>query len=399
MNASLPFRPSPRYIALLVGAALLILLVGAFLRPRAKEAVTAVPTHELASLPDRTQRRALRDLADYVAQRASDVGSSVIYLPDLGTSGLVLGQDSVLTALAESTTTGAKAPTRVRFLMASQVTGSARPAVAKAEDDTIPRWRLVVARSAENRSLALTGMTGGTIEARCGDLTLREMIFDAVIPSVFAGGGIFDLDGNAIGLAVPCSSRVALVPIREVSRLLVHQQSPEYQLWTRYGFRTQPIDSTVAPLPYSGEGLLVTEVQLGSPGYRAGIRAGDLIVRVNRKPASRVEDLSPLLAEPGARPLTLQRTARGLALSAGASSTAAVGRVAPRSSSNAGLALTTVEPQSRAARSGLKAGDRILQVGRSRRPTADLLRRALSDTTPVFLVFERDGRQRAVVLH
>ena len=397
MNASIPFRPSPRYIALLVGAALLILLVGAFLRPRAKEAGTVVPTNELATLPDRTQRRALRDLADYVAERASDVGSSVIYLPDLGTSGLVLGQDSVLTAVADSTA-GPNAQARVRLLIGSQATGDARPAVATADVDTIPRWRLVVARSMENRSLALTGMTGGTIEARCADLTIREMIFDAVIPPVFAGGGIFDLDGNAIGLALPCGSRVALVPIREVSRLLVQQQSPEYQLWTQYGFRAQPRDSTIAPLPYSGDGLLVTEVQVRSPAYRAGIRAGDLIVRVNREPASRVEDLGPLLTEPGARPLTLQRTARGLALSVGPRSASAAGRVAAPSASTAGLALTTVEPQSRAARNGLKPGDRIVQVGRSRRPTADLLRRALSDTTPVFLVYERDGRQRAVVL-
>jgi hypothetical protein len=398
VNPTVPVRPSPRYIALLVGAALLILLVGAFLRPRAKEAVTVVPTNELATLPDRTQRRALRDMADYVAQRAADLGASVIFLPDLGTSGLVLGHDSVLTAVPESAAPG-ETSARIRFLIGSLATDSAPPVVARSDIDTTPQWRLVVARSPEGRSLALTGMTGGTIETRCGDMSLREMIFDAVIPPVFAGAGIFDLDGNAIGLAVPCSSRVALVPIGEVSRLLAQQHSPEYRLWTGYGFRVQPADSTIAPLPYRGEGLLVTEVQLGSSAYRTGVRAGDLIVRINKQAASRPEDLDSLLAGPGVRPLTVQRTARGLALSVGSRRASLPGQTAPSPSSASKLSLTTVQPQSRAARNGLKVGDRIVQVGSSRRPTADLLYQALSDTAPVFLVYERDGLQRAVVLH
>ncbi|HEX2250244.1 MAG TPA: PDZ domain-containing protein [Gemmatimonadales bacterium] len=396
MHASIPIRSNPRYIALLVGVALLILLVGAFLRPRARQAVPVVPSNELATLPDRTQRRALRDLADYIAQRASDVGSSVIHLADLGTSGLVLAGDSVLTAVAESAERDA--PVRVRFLIHSLATDSARPAVASVEVDTSPQWRLVVARSPEGQSLTLTGMTGGAIETQCGDFILREMIFDAVIPPAFAGGGIFDLDGNAIGLVVPCGNRVALVSIGEVSRLMVLQQSPEHRLWTGYGFRAQPADSTRTPLPYSGEGLLVTEVRIGSLAYQAGIRAGDLIVRINSEPASRVEDLAPLFDEPGARPLLLQRTARGLAVNVRSSPVQSLPQTPPSSSSTGGLALTTVEPGSKAARSGLKPGDRIVQVGRSRAPTANLLRRALSDTTPVFLVYERDGLQRAVVL-
>ena len=396
MNTSIPVRPSPRYIALLVSAALLILVVGAVLRPRAKPAVTMVPTSELATLPELTQRRALRDLAGYIAERAAEAARSVIYLPDFGSSGIVLGQDSVLTAVAENASAQAGAPARVRFVLGSQSTGSARPAVAKAEADTSPQWRLVVARNPRGRSLALTGMTGGTIDTRCGDFTLREMIFDAVLPPAFAGGGIFDLDGNAIGLVVPCGSQLALVPIREVSRLLVHQQSSDYRLWTRYGFRVQPADSVTGPLPHSGEGLLVTEAQLGSPAYRAGIRAGDLIVSVNKEAASRSEHLAPLLADTTVPPIRVQRTARGLALSLGSGPAPVV--IKPPPPSTDGLALTTVDPGSPAARVGLKPGDRIVQVGLSRKPTPDLLRRVLADTTPVFLVYERDGRQRAVVL-
>jgi hypothetical protein len=392
-------RPNPRYIALLVGAALLILLVGAFLRPRAKEVPIPAPTHELATLPERSQRRAFRDMADYVAERAATLSASIIYLPEVGTSGLVLGPDSVLTAVADS------APRRsasipLRFVVESLPPGdSARPAIPRMDTDTAPRWTMVVARRRDGQVLSLAGLTGGTLETQCGDFLLQELVFDAVVPVAFAGGGAFDLDGNAIGLAIPCGSRTALVPLAEISRLLALQQSVEYQLWTHYGLRVRPGDSAYAPLS-STKGLVVTELLMGGPASRAGVRAGDVILRVSGQPVSRVQDLARLLDGNEDRPLLVQRTPSGLLLGlrprTDSSEGFSAGRPSPQPSEV--LSLTTVEPGSRAARAGLQPGDRILQVGRYRPPTAALLRRVLADTTPVLLVYQRNGRQHAVVL-
>jgi serine protease Do len=53
----------------------------------------------------------------------------------------------------------------------------------------------------------------------------------------------------------------------------------------RWGLSVQPITPELAKqfkLP-AGEGVLVSEVEEGSPAARAGIRPGDAIVEVNRR--------------------------------------------------------------------------------------------------------------------
>ena len=69
-----PGRPHPRFIATLLAVAALVLAAGASLRPRDKQAA-AVPTNELATLPERSQRRALRDIAEYVGERSATFGA------------------------------------------------------------------------------------------------------------------------------------------------------------------------------------------------------------------------------------------------------------------------------------------------------------------------------------
>ena len=77
---------SPRYVALLAGIALVVLFVGALLRPAKASRAPAVSTSELVSLPALSQRRSLRDLAAYVRERAEAVAPSVLYLPSVGAS-------------------------------------------------------------------------------------------------------------------------------------------------------------------------------------------------------------------------------------------------------------------------------------------------------------------------
>ena len=50
-------------------------------------------------------------------------------------------------------------------------------------------------------------------------------------------------------------------------------------------------------VPSGTEGVLVTDVELGSPAQRAGISRGDVILQVNRRPVA-----SPQEAEPRPRP-------------------------------------------------------------------------------------------------
>src|SRR4029077_3402840 len=60
------------------------------------------------------------------------------------------------------------------------------------------------------------------------------------------------------------------------------------------GIAVQPITAELsrALRLHSAEGALVSEVEPGSPADRAGIRAGDVIVRMNDQKIARLRDLT-----------------------------------------------------------------------------------------------------------
>jgi serine protease Do len=43
---------------------------------------------------------------------------------------------------------------------------------------------------------------------------------------------------------------------------------------------------------------VITEVRQGSPGDKAGLQAGDVIIEVDRKPVTSADDAAKLLAQP-----------------------------------------------------------------------------------------------------
>jgi hypothetical protein len=222
-------HPNPRFLAALIGVAAVILGIGAALRPPAREAVTtAVPSNELATLPERSQRRALRDMAEYVSDRANTFSSSVAYLPEYQTSALVLSPGSLLTVIPDSSGSR-RAPAGVRILLTqpSPADSGLQAAPVLRADTLPPRWGLVVARTMDGRTLSLAGLTGGLVSTFCGDLGFPELVFDAPVPLAFRGGALFDLDGNAVAQAVPCNGRIALVPLSDLMWALALQPNRE----------------------------------------------------------------------------------------------------------------------------------------------------------------------------
>jgi predicted metalloprotease with PDZ domain len=66
-----------------------------------------------------------------------------------------------------------------------------------------------------------------------------------------------------------------------------------------------------------------------------------------------------------------------------------------------GLEIAGVAPESPAHRAGLRAGDRIVGIGRRDRPTPAEIRRALEphvEPGGVYLIYHRLGRERGVFL-
>jgi len=305
-------QPSPRFIAALIAAAALLLGLGASFRPQTVQPKTAVPSNELATLPELSQRRALRDLADYITERASSSAASILYLPDYQASALITGPDSALTAVAAESRNEVEP---VRLIQVLRPAGdSAQAPVVRRETDTLrSRWALVVARAPDGQILSLAGLMGGRVEARCGELELRELVFDSSVPVAFQGGGVFDLDGNPVGLVVPCGSRGMLVPLADVARGVELQQSIPYRLWVGLGFRVELPDSS-APASRNRPGVVVAEVRSASAAGRAGLKKGDRIVGVAADSVQTLEDFSSLLPPDQPVSLVLRRTARGVFL-------------------------------------------------------------------------------------
>ncbi|HEU4587850.1 MAG TPA: PDZ domain-containing protein [Gemmatimonadales bacterium] len=395
---------SPRYIALLAGVALLVLLVGALLRPRDAKKTPAVPSNELVTLPELSQRKALRDMATYLAEQGEAAARSVVYLPALGASGLIWSRDSVLSVTSPIAFPSAHpAPGLLPALLPGAGDGAV-PVTRSTRADSMPaQWGVVVARAPDGRPLTLAGLTGGRVAVRCGDATLETLAFNALLPVAFAGGGLFDVEGHLRAVAAACDGQVILVPLGEVQRTLVARRAPATQLWARYGVRFTPLDSTLhAALGRSGEdagGLMVTEVWLEGPADRAGLRPGDVVTQAGDQPVTGLDDLAPLLASPPGTALRVRRTGGGVVLALGpdpAHSSAVA--LAPATPKPHGLALTHVAPGSRAARAGLRPGDRIVQVGRTRAASADAVHRALADSAATLVVYERDSRRLGAVL-
>jgi serine protease Do len=63
----------------------------------------------------------------------------------------------------------------------------------------------------------------------------------------------------------------------------------------RLGVAVQPLTPQLATYFGAKDGALVTTVTDGSPASRAGLRAGDVIVSVNKQPVSSPADLSRVI--------------------------------------------------------------------------------------------------------
>ena len=388
-------RVSPRYIGILVAVAGVVLIAGSLLRPGKPVPAPTVGGTELATLPERSQRRLMRDLAGYIGERTGALAASIVYVAEWSASGLVVGPDSVLTVSLAAGPDGSAPPSartpRVILAALGPSESSGVPAAFGAVEGVSPRWALLVARSDERRPLSLAGLLRGIGRVGCGELSFRELLFDAPAPEAFIGGTMFDLDGNALAMAVPCAGRIAIVPLADLLAVLQLQHQPEESVWARFGFRATE-DSITRALLGVDSGRVVTELLVGSPADAAGLRAGDVLVN----------GLS--LAEAAALPpddrLRVRRRNGAVALEASPDSLQAgeVAIVGGPSRPPPGLSIRRLPAESRGARAGLQVDDRILQIGRDRNPTAVAVQRALADSEPVLLVYERAGHRRVLVL-
>lgn len=277
---------------------------------------------------------------------------------------------------------------------------------------------------------------------------------DASINRGNSGGPLFDMQGNVIGInsqiLSPTGGNVGIgfaIPAeqaRSIVETLMKGQTPQRGY---LGVGIQPIDDDLASALGidRNKGELIARVEPGQAAEKAGIRQGDVIVKVNGKDVDPQNSLSYLVASaaPGTRiPIELIRNGQRVSLTAtvgtrpseeelagfqmeqegqspesespGASApetlglsvqplTPTIARTVGADPATKGVVIAAVDPSSDAARKGFQRGDVITSVNRQPVTTAadiqkqvEALRRAGRDQ--MLVVMQRRSISRYVAL-
>ncbi len=283
--------------------------------------------------------------------------------------------------------------------------------------DTVPRvgdWVLAV-----GNPFGLGGtVTAGIVSARGRDIGAGPyddfIQIDAPVNKGNSGGPTFDVDGNVIGVNTaifsPSGGSVGIafdIPAETVKTVVA--QLKERGSVTRgwIGVQIQPVTRDIADSLglKNAEGALVAEPQPGSPAAKAGIKSGDVIVKVNadevkdaRNLARRISSLTPgtsvkltIIRQGKESHLTMtlgelpnerqakadtsseQREVPGTGLPV-------LGlTLSPAKGGGEGVVVTKVESDGPAAERGFKTGDIILDIGGARVSSPADVRKALGD--------------------
>jgi serine protease Do len=244
----------------------------------------------------------------------------------------------------------------------------------------------------------------------------RYIQTDASINMGNSGGPMFDLNGNVIGvnsaLISPTGASVGIglaIPAELAKPVIDSLRRGQRPQRGYLGISLQPLDENIAPtlgLP-KDSGEIVRWVQPGEAAARAGLQAGDVVVRVNGQPVTPDQTASYLIANTsvGSRiPIDIIRDGRAMrllatvgqrpteeqlaALTGGDSGenpvvggdrpatpqqvlglslqplTPELARAARLPATARGVIVTAVDPSSDAAEEGIQRGDLIMSVNR-----------------------------------
>jgi len=246
-------------------------------------------------------------------------------------------------------------------------------------------------------------VTAGIVSARGRDIgsgPYDDFIqIDAPINRGNSGGPTFSLNGEVIGMNTAIVSPsggnvgIAFAIPSETVKTVVNQLRDSGSVARGYiGVQIQPVTADLA----SGlgiketEGALVAQVQPGTPGAKAGLKAGDVITKINNDPIKDARELSRKVGmmKPGtevqlavirdAKPLTVAVKLEQLPneqVARADKGEEEAGKDMPRlglqlapaksveGAGSEGVVVTGVDPRGPAAARGFRTGDVILKVG------------------------------------
>ncbi len=269
---------------------------------------------------------------------------------------------------------------------------------------------------------------------------------DAAINKGNSGGPLFNLEGKVVGVntailsptggSIGIGFSMASNVVRQVVDQLI-KYGETRRGWL--GVQIQDVTDEIADAIglKAAQGALVTDVFKDSPADKAGIKSGDVIIAFNGEEVDDTRKLVRLVAsaEVGAKvPVTVWRDGRTVDLTVKlgrreeaepmiAKRQGAPEKAEPKSvlgltvaplddavreklgfdADQKGLVIVDVDPASRAAEKGLRAGDVIVEAGQEEVATIADLERAVKKAREagrksVLLLVRRDGRPRFVAL-
>lgn len=358
----------------------------------------SVTQAELARLQSITQRQNLQRITGYFSEVAGGVAPAVVWLDGLERSGVVWGSEGLIVTAAPDNQEDRPLGASWRGGMAEvepEVLSCVYPVAALRAAETSPiqpvfrenpeseqpgSWVVHVTAAPGGEHLFVPGNLKGVVATKCGGLTVRSVETSLSLSEQSLGGGVFDLDGNLLGVVIGCDDGLAVVDTLGIEAILEEAESFEGQLVRRYGLRLRPLDRRTREHFGADTGLLVTEVRVGLPADRAGVQPGDIIQALDDDPVGSIDDLARLVL-PVAFPvynLFVMRRGRleQLELPAAEADSQVLGTASPQGVSFGepaeGFLIERVADGSPAARASLEAGDRLLAVnGRTPRSASE----------------------------
>lgn len=234
-------------------------------------------------------------------------------------SGVVFGQNLVLTAdhvlereddLTVETHDGRKLA--AQFVGRDPATDLAvlrvadlnlAPATAASAPARVGQILLAVGRPSSGGSMASVGVVsavGGPVRSRRGTMLERYIQTDATPYPGFSGGAMIDAQGAVIGITTTgLASGVAVgIPADLAWRVADTLSNQGHVKRGFLGISSQPVPIPAAQRAGRSQerGLLVVQVEDGSPAQQAGLLVGDILVAFDGQTITDTDELQSLLA-------------------------------------------------------------------------------------------------------
>ncbi|MEO8132262.1 MAG: PDZ domain-containing protein, partial [Bryobacteraceae bacterium] len=370
---------SGKYLAILAIAAAGILFVGGRFRPRQVE--TAPSPTETATLQQNVRRDQAAGIGQYLASRAAELADQVVLLPSRGTSGVRYESSTKVLTVDGS------GQLIEPVLTIAEISSNVKPAPPLTSQRNQDGWILILGRSSNDQPLWTAVIQGVKETAVCNDVTYQELAVNVTLEKSFAGAGAFDLDGNLVGIAMPCDGALHIVSIGSVPDLLAKSTAPERVFIQKFGFQAAPLPPGWGDMYPRLNGLIVTEVWLGQWADRSGLLPGDLIITDDPTLHETTVGATLKTARPGRPGITQVK----VDLSGNDTGIAVLPAPSP-------LLELRIAHGTAAERAGLRSGDHLVSILGQRSSSISTLSKMLAtpNKDPIRIVYER-GKRRGVV--